>query len=136
MSRLRHTKGPGAWVLLTLLLVLTARLEAHVQVGQAAGFLTGLRHPISGPDHVLAMILVGVWGAQLGLPALWLLPVTFPMVMAFGGFLALVGVPLPGSEVGIAIGVIHRWRAGKVTLRVAGAAAASIGLGFLWRAFA
>jgi urease accessory protein len=75
---------------------------AHVQQGQAAGFLNGLRHPVSGLDHVLAMIAVGLWGAQLGAPAIWLLPVTFPLVMAFGGFLGLVGVPLPGVEVGVA----------------------------------
>ena len=77
-----------------------------MQEGQAAGFLTGLRHPVSGLDHVLAMIAVGLWGAQLGAPAVWLLPVTFPMVMAFGGFLGLVGIPVPGVEVGIAASAI------------------------------
>ena len=79
---------------------------AHVQQGQAKGFVTGLRHPISGADHVLAMIAVGLWGAQLGAPAIWLLPVTFPMVMAFGGFLGLVGIPLPGVEMGIALSAV------------------------------
>ena len=47
---------------------------AHVQEGQAQGLLNGLLHPISGLDHVLAMVSVGLWGAQLGPPALWLLP--------------------------------------------------------------
>jgi urease accessory protein len=75
---------------------------AHVQQGQVAGFVAGLRHPVSGLDHVLAMVAVGLWGAQLGAPATWLLPVTFPLVMAFGGFLGLVGVLLPGVELGIA----------------------------------
>ncbi len=79
---------------------------AHIQPGEAAGFLTGLLHPISGLDHVLAMIAVGVWGAQLGAPAVWILPVTFPMVMAFGGTLGLMGVALPGVEVGIAISAL------------------------------
>ncbi len=79
---------------------------AHVQQGQAAGFLTGVRHPVSGLDHVLAMVAVGLWGAQLGAPAIWLLPVTFPLVMAFGGFLGLLGVPLPGVESGIAASAI------------------------------
>jgi hydrogenase/urease accessory protein HupE len=51
---------------------------AHVQQGHAQGLLTGLGHPVSGLDHVLAMVSVGLWGAQLGSPALWLLPVTFP----------------------------------------------------------
>jgi urease accessory protein len=79
---------------------------AHEQGGQAAGLLAGLLHPVSGLDHVLAMVAVGLWGAQLGAPAIWLLPVTFPMVMAVGGFLALVGVPLPGVEIGIAASAI------------------------------
>jgi urease accessory protein len=88
------------WMLLLLLWPLTA--SAHVQQGQATGFVTGFRHPWSGFDHILAMIAVGIWGAQLGAPAIWLLPVTFPLVMAFGGFLGLIGVHLPGVEFGIA----------------------------------
>lgn len=188
-------------VAFALALVATPVL-AHVQQGQAAGFLTGLAHPVSGLDHVFAMVAVGLWGAQLGTPAIWLLPVTFPMVMALGGFLGLVGIPLPGVEVGIAlsalalglavaaswrpplavaallvalfavfhghahgtelpegqsgltysigfvvatgllhlggiaIGAAHRWPAGRVALRVLGAAVATAGLFFLWRAVA
>ena len=79
---------------------------AHPQQGEAKGFVTGFRHPISGLDHVLAMVAVGLWGAQLGSPAIWLLPVAFPMVMAFGGMLGLMGVPLPGTEYGIALSAI------------------------------
>jgi urease accessory protein len=79
---------------------------AHAEKGIAAGFLTGFGHPISGWDHVLAMIAVGLWGAQLGAPAIWLLPVTFPMMMAFGGMIGLLGIPLPGVEVGIGISAI------------------------------
>lgn len=79
---------------------------AHQAEGAAGGFLTGLSHPISGPDHVVAMIAVGLWGAQLGRPALWLLPVMFPAVMACGSFLGLVGMPLPGVEVGIAASAV------------------------------
>ncbi len=79
---------------------------AHTQKGEAAGFLTGFRHPISGMDHVLAMVAVGLWGAQLGAPAVWLLPVAFPLVMAMGGMLGLMGVPLPGIEYGIAASAI------------------------------
>jgi urease accessory protein len=74
-----------------------------VESGQAGGFLSGLSHPISGVDHVIAMVAVGLWGAQLGMPALWVLPVAFPMMMAFGGMLGLMGVPLPGVEIGIAV---------------------------------
>ena len=88
--------------LLSPILLWAGPALAHVQKDEAAGFLTGLRHPVSGLDHVLAMVAVGLWGAQLGSPAIWMLPVAFPMVMAFGGMLGLLGVPLPGIEVGIA----------------------------------
>jgi urease accessory protein len=77
--------------------------SAHVEAGRAEGFLAGLHHPVSGLDHVLAMVSVGLWGAQLGAPAMWLLPVTFPLVMALGGTLGLLGMPLPGVEIGIAL---------------------------------
>ena len=87
-------------------LMMASPAWAHAQKGQAAGFLTGLLHPVSGLDHVLAMVAVGLWGAQLGAPAIWMLPVTFPMVMAFGGFLGLIGVRLPGVEIGIAASAI------------------------------
>ena len=80
--------------------------EAHIHQGEAMGFLSGLRHPISGLDHVMAMIAVGLWGAQLGAPAIWVLPVAFPMVMALGGMMGLLGIPLPGIEYGIAASMI------------------------------
>ena len=102
----RITRPPVGTLVALLLLLAATPAWAHVQQGQAAGLLTGLKHPVSGLDHVLAMISVGIWGAQLGPPALWLLPVTFPMVMAFGGFLGLVGIPLPGVEVGIALSAV------------------------------
>jgi urease accessory protein len=95
------------WALVTIALVLcTSEAHAHVLEGEAAGFLTGFGHPVSGLDHVLAMIAVGLWGAQLGAPALWLLPVTFPVVMALGGLLGLLGMSLPGVELGIAVSAI------------------------------
>jgi urease accessory protein len=182
--------------------VLTSPAFAHVEQGEAAGFLAGLAHPVSGLDHVLAMVAVGLWGAQLGAPAIWLLPITFPIVMAMGGLLGLLGVPLPGVEfgiaasaillgaavmterrlplyaaaalvgffaifhghahgtelppgqsgllyslgfvvatgclhaIGIAIGTIHRWPAGRIALRIAGGGVGLAGLFFLWRTIA
>ncbi len=91
---------------LAILVLAPATALAHAEKGMAAGFVSGFRHPLSGWDHILAMVAVGLWGAQLGAPAIWILPVTFPMMMAFGGFLGLVGVPLPGVEVGIALSAI------------------------------
>jgi len=182
------------------LALFAAAAGAHTEAGQGAGLLTGLMHPISGLDHVLAMVAVGLWGAQLGAPAIWLLPVTFPLVMALGGLLGLLGIPLPGVEIGIAasaillgaavmteqrlpliaaallvgafaifhghahgaelpegqsgllyslgfvvatgclhaigiaIGAVHRWPAGRVALRIAGGGVGLAGLLFLWRA--
>lgn len=173
---------------------------AHVERGQAVGFVTGLEHPWSGLDHVLAMIAVGLWGAQLGNPAIWLLPILFPMIMALGAMMGLMGIPLPGIEIGIAgsaiilgamvlaevrpkvsvaaimvgifaifhghahgtelpagqsgmlysmgfvmatgilhgigimIGLIHHWPAGRFALRGAGAFIACMGCFFLWNA--
>jgi urease accessory protein len=93
--------------LLCLLLLWPARAFAHILEGDAAGgFISGFEHPISGLDHIVAMVSVGLWGAQLGAPAIWLLPVTFPIVMAFGGMLGLMGVSLPYSEVAIALSAV------------------------------
>jgi len=71
-----------------------------------AGFGQGFAHPLSGLDHMLAMLAVGMWGAQLGQPALWVLPVVFPMVMALGAVWGVLGLPLPGTEVGVVLSVI------------------------------
>jgi urease accessory protein len=196
-----QSNGKRAWLAMSAAMLSSPAL-AHVEQGQAAGLLAGLAHPVSGLDHVLAMIAVGLWGAQLGAPAIWLLPLTFPIVMALGGLLGLLGVPLPGVElgiaasaillgaavmterrlplvaaavlvgvfavfhghahgtelppgqsgllyslgfvvatgclhaIGIAIGAIHRWPAGRVALRIAGGGVGLAGLFFLWRAVA
>jgi urease accessory protein len=66
----------------------------------------GFTHPIFGFDHVVAMVAVGLWGAFLGQPAIWLLPVVFPLMMAFGGLAGVLGVPLPGVEMGIALSAV------------------------------
>lgn len=191
-----------SFAVLVALALLAAPAVAHVEGAQAQGFLSGLAHPVSGLDHVLAMVAVGLWGAQLGVPALWLLPLTFPIVMALGGLLGLLGIPLPGVEIGIAasalllggavmsgrrvplaaalllvglfavfhghahgtelppgesgllyslgfvvatgclhalgiaIGTLQRWPAGRVALRLAGGGIGVAGLVFLWRAIA
>ena len=91
----------------TLALTLaSAPAFAHSGGVGAGGFLGGLAHPVFGPDHVVAMVAVGLWGAFLGAPAIWLLPVIFPLVMAFGGVLGIIGVPIPAVERGIATSAI------------------------------
>jgi urease accessory protein len=79
---------------------------AHSAEGVAGGFASGFMHPLLGWDHVIAMVAVGLWGAFLGRPAIWLLPVVFPLVMALGGALGVLGVPLPAVEIGIAASAI------------------------------
>ena len=99
---------PGQRLLATVLFAATfaalpQSASAHIVKGEAIGFVSGFLHPISGWDHIIAMVAVGIWGAQLGRPAIWALPVTFPLIMAVGGFLGLVGLKAPGSEIAIAL---------------------------------
>ena len=95
---------------------------AHVHVGASAGFAPGFLHPLLGLDHLVAMVAVGLWGAFLGPPAIWALPVVFPLVMAVGGALGIAGLPLPGVEAGIAVSGL------VLGLMVAGAVEAPIWL--------
>lgn len=80
-------------------------VSAHTGTGLAGGFGSGFVHPFSGFNHLLAMVSVGLWGAFLGPPLIVALPVIFPAVMAFGGVLGIMGVPLPPVEIGIAVSV-------------------------------
>lgn len=87
--------------------LLAGAAQAHTGGGDQGGFVSGFTHPLFGWDHVVAMVAVGLWGAFLRAPAIWLLPIIFPVVMAFGGALGVAGVPLPAVETGIALsGVI------------------------------
>jgi urease accessory protein len=102
------TKTPLHTLLVTLpLLLLASAASGHTGEGINTGFASGFWHPILGWDHVVAMVAVGLWGAFLGKPGIWILPVVFPIVMAFGGALGVLGVPIPAVETGIALsGVI------------------------------
>ncbi|EAQ04424.1 nickel-iron hydrogenase, accessory protein [Pseudooceanicola batsensis HTCC2597] len=88
---------------LVALCLMSAGASAHTGEGINTGFASGFWHPILGWDHVVAMVAVGLWGAFLGMPALWLLPVVFPLVMALGGAAGVMGMPLPAVETGIAL---------------------------------
>jgi urease accessory protein len=79
---------------------------AHTGVGDTSGFVHGFGHPISGLDHVLAMLMVGVFAWQLGGRALWFVPMTFVTVMAGGGALGTAGIGVPFVEIGIALSVV------------------------------
>ena len=79
---------------------------AHAETGVAGGLTSGLLHPVVGVDHLLAMVAVGLWGAQLGRPALYLLPIAFPAVMALGALAGVAGLPLPGIEIGVSLSAL------------------------------
>jgi urease accessory protein len=87
-------------------LALASPAQAHIIDAGGAGWTHGFAHPFSGLDHILAMVAVGVWAAQTGRPALWALPVVFPLAMAIGGLLGVAGLPVPGIEAGIAVSVL------------------------------
>ena len=84
----------------------SASALAHIIQGQAGGFGQGFEHPLTGPDHFLAMFAVGIWGAQMGGRAVWALPVTFPLIMAAGGVAGMLGLPLAHVELGIALSIL------------------------------
>ncbi len=91
---------------LVSLTLLCGQADAHTGTGLPGGFASGFRHPFSGLDHLLAMVSVGLWGAFLGRPLIYLLPVIFPAVMAGGAVLAMIGLRLPRVELGIALSVL------------------------------
>jgi len=99
--------SPIQWLVSVLVVLVAPSLaHAHVGVGQTSGVLHGLAHPITGLDHIVAMIAVGLWAAQLGGRALWVVPLSFVTVMSVGGFLGTVGVSIPFVEPGIVASVL------------------------------
>ncbi len=102
----------GASRLATWILALCALLPGfalgHVESGVAGdgGFASGLVHPVTGLDHVVAMVAVGLWGAILGAPAIWVLPIVFPLIMTVGAMLGILDVPVPAIDLGIAASAI------------------------------
>jgi urease accessory protein len=84
------------------LLIFTQTAAAHETAGVTGGLISGFLHPLFGLDHLVAMVAVGLWGAFLGAPAIWALPIVFPLVMALGGAFGVIGLPLPYVEIGIA----------------------------------
>jgi urease accessory protein len=91
---------------------------AHAGTGLAGGFVSGASHPFRGVDHLLAMVAVGLWGAFLGRPLLYGLPVMFPLMMVCGAALGMFGVSWPAVDAGVGLSVLVlgsciavRWKA-------------------------
>jgi urease accessory protein len=98
----RSSRSTFAVAIAASMLLSPVVVLAHPETGAVGGFVSGVLHPLTGVDHVAAMFAVGLWGAFLGAPAMFALPIVFPVVMAFGGALGIAGVPMPGIETGIA----------------------------------
>lgn len=101
-----NTRHFSSLAIAALLIAYASTVSAHEGAGITGGFISGFLHPILGWDHVVAMVAVGLWGGFLGNPAIWILPVVFPLVMAFGGALGVTGVPIPAVETGIAASAV------------------------------
>jgi urease accessory protein len=93
------------WSVAPMVLLLPAVAKAH-QGGADAGLMAGLMHPVFGPDHLLAMISVGVISVQLGEANIWRIPLAFVGAMVIGAVLGLQQVTLPYAELGIAASVL------------------------------
>lgn len=100
------TRNYSSLAIAAVLIAYASAVSAHEAAGISGGFISGFLHPVLGWDHVVAMVAVGLWGAFLGSPAIWILPVVFPLVMAFGGALGVIGVPVPAVETGIAASAV------------------------------
>ena len=91
---------------IVLLALAPHEAAAHITGSVSGSFAGGFEHPLTGPDHFLAMLAVGIWGAQMGGRSVWMLPVAFPLIMTLGGVAGMAGLPLPGVETGIAVSVL------------------------------
>ena len=92
------------WSLALAVMAFSGMAQAHP--GHGGGYLAGLTHPFTGLDHLLAMLAVGVWAAQLGGRAKWLVPASFIACMAVAASVGMSGIALPMVESGIATSVL------------------------------
>jgi urease accessory protein len=103
----RSQRDVAARVLLVSVATLASGpASAHAGTGLAGGFSMGFAHPLTGFDHLLAMISVGLWGSVLGRPLIYALPVVFPGVMVVGAILGMLAIPIPSIESGVALSVL------------------------------
>jgi urease accessory protein len=95
----------AAFLIILLAGVCTPAL-AHLIGPMSGGFSSGFEHPVLGADHLLAMLAVGIWGAQMGGRLVWSLPVAFPVMMAFGGLIGMSGFSISHVETAIGLSVL------------------------------
>jgi urease accessory protein len=116
-----------------VLLALPGFAEAHPDPAHAVGLVHGFMHPLTGIDHILAMVAVGLLAVHMGGRALWALPLAFLGMMAVGGALGVAGIAIPHVEIGITLSVIVLGAA--VALRLQWPLAAAMGLVGLFAIF-
>ena len=106
-ERLRSSVGYRCVQVFLMALFALIPLQSHAHTEEAAtGFLSGFTHPVFGPDHLLAMVSVGIISSQLGGANIWRIPSAFVMAMIAGGVLGVYQMPLPYGEFGIALSVL------------------------------
>ncbi len=104
-----HTKIKARLVAVPALMMALFSSTAAAHDGTTlpyGSFVSGLTHPVLGPDHFLAMFSVGIVSAQIGGRAIWTVPATFVGVMALGGLLGWLDIGLTALEAGIAFSVL------------------------------
>ncbi len=103
MKRILATAGAAAALALTSGAALA---HPHHHHGEAAGFLPGFLHPLTGLDHMLAMVAVGLWAALIGGRALIAWPVAFVMTMIVAALAGMAYGGISAMEIGIALSVV------------------------------
>lgn len=88
-------------VLLALCLPAMAHPAAYHVMNASGAALDGFLHPLTGIDHLLVMVAVGLWAVRLGGRALWILPCAFVLPMILGGVAGMETAPRPVIEHGI-----------------------------------
>lgn len=109
-----------------LLAAMAAPAFAHISPLEHGSLMTGLAHPFSGVDHILAMVAVGLWAAQIGGRARWIVPASFISMMAVGFLMAMNGITLPFVEPGILASIVGLGLLVALAVRIPTAASAAV----------
>ncbi|KQS72492.1 protein hupE [Rhizobium sp. Leaf371] len=110
---------------------------AHLDPSEHGSMMAGIAHPLTGLDHVLVMVAVGLWAAQLGGRARLAVPVAFVVTMGLGFALALSGLTLPFVEPAILASIVALGLLVAMAVRMPAAAGAGVvGLFALFHGYA
>lgn len=96
----------SVFALTTAFTMVAGPVLAHPVAGSVSGMAVGFGHPLSGLDHALAMVAVGILAVQSGGRSLWAVPAAFVGMMALGALLGIGGIAVPLVEPGIVGSVV------------------------------